>query len=119
MTPQGSHPVRNLVLGLTAAFVAGIVIGGSFGVSRLDGFNFGMRYGILGAGFVVMFVGWGMVLWTAFQDSAIWVPVLVFVQPLIIVYALLNWSEARWGFFVWVSGYAFLFLGSALILVHG
>lgn len=48
--------------------------------------------------------GWIMMLLEAFKESAAWGLFSLFIAPVLLVFALMNWDRCRNGFILWALG---------------
>jgi hypothetical protein len=70
-------------------------------------------------GSLVSFVGGIMVLIKAFQESLLWGIGSLLIPFVLLIFAILNWNEAKQGFLVLVGGTVAMILGTILSAMFG
>lgn len=75
--------------------------------------------GLLIAGWVVMIVGWIMLLIAAFSESVLWGLACFFVPIVMLFYVIIHWSEAKKGLAVYLGGILLIIAAMVSLVVLG
>lgn len=111
--PQPESIGKKVGIGLLASFLLGLIGGAVFGMVSGNGFIIGVGTGLLIAGYLTAFVGGIMILVAAFQESPMWGIGCLLVPFVSLIFVIVHWNEAKWGFLINLVGGFMVGLGLA------
>ena len=63
---------------------------------------------LMGLGSLIAFIGAIWLLVLAFKKSIVWGLASLFIGPVLLVFAIMNWGDCKKPFLIWLGGFALI-----------